>query len=316
VSKIVLCVDDSATMQMVADITFRGTDFQYVGARSVDEALQKAKAGKPAVVLADSAMPGKTGYDLCQELKASMPDVPVVILVGNGAPYDAAKGTAVGADANLPKPWDTQTMLEKVTEIVAKGATAKPGAAAAAPAAAKPAAAATPAPAAAAAANQPPRSATIMGMPTIKMPAGVAPTVTPAPAPVPAKTQAMAVPPVAANLAASAGLRPPAAPAAQPAAAAPAAASAPVISGVGGMNRAPMVAGNPTKRSKLVDAMLAKMGQRLAEATGLAEGSPELAALLKLSAEVVERVVWEVVPDLAEQIIRENLEQLAAARRS
>src|SRR6476659_1915909 len=91
VSKIVLCVDDSATMQMVADITFRGTDFQYVGARSVDEALQKAKAGKPAIVLADSQMPGKTGYDLCQELKASMPDVPVVILVGNGAPYDAAK---------------------------------------------------------------------------------------------------------------------------------------------------------------------------------------------------------------------------------
>jgi len=317
VSKIVLCVDDSATMQMVADITFRGTDFTYVGARSVDEALQKAKAGKPAVVLADSAMPGKTGYDLCQELKASMPDVPVVILVGNGAPYDAAKGTAVGADANLPKPWDTQTMLEKVTEIVSKGATAKPGAAAAAPAAQKPAAAA-PAPAAAAAAaaaNQPPRSATIMGMPTIKMPAGVAPTVTPA-APAPAKTAAMAVPPVAASLAASAGLRPPAAPAAQPAAAAPAAASAPVISGVGGMNRAPMVAGSPTKRSKLVDAMLAKMGQRLAEATGLAEGSPELAALLKLSTEVVERVVWEVVPDLAEQIIRENLEQLAAARRS
>jgi CheY-like chemotaxis protein len=311
VSKIVLCVDDSATMQMVADITFRGTDFQYVGARSVDEALQKAKAGKPAVVLADSQMPGKTGYDLCQELKASMPDVPVVILVGNGAPYDAAKGTQVGADANLPKPWDTQTMLEKVTEIVAKGATAKPGQAAAAPAAAKPAAAAA-APAAAAAANQPPRSATIMGMPTIKMPAGVAPTVTP---PAPAKTQAMAVPPVAANLAASAGLRPPAQPAAAASSAPAASSAAPVIAGVG-MNRSPMVAGNPTKRSKLVDAMLAKMGQRLAEATGLAEGSPELTALVKLSTEVVERVVWEVVPDLAEQIIRENLEALAAARRS
>jgi CheY-like chemotaxis protein len=326
VSKIVLCVDDSATMQMVADITFRGTDFTYVGARSFDEAMQKAKAGKPAIVLADAQMPGKSGYDLCQEIKAQMSDVPVVILIGNGAPYDAAKGTQVGADANLPKPWDTQTMLEKVTEIVAKGASAKPGqgAAAAAPAAAaaKPATSPPPAAAAAAAAaaNQPPRSATIMGMPTIKMPAGVAPTVTAtAPAPAPAKTQAMAVPPVAASLAASAGLRPPA-PAAQPAAAAaaPAASSASpsVISGVGGMNRAPMVAGNATKRSKLVEATLAKMAARLAEATGLSEGSPELAALLKLSTEVVERVVWEVVPDLAEQIIRENLEQLAAARRS
>lgn len=82
------------------------------------------------------------------------------------------------------------------------------------------------------------------------------------------------------------------------------------------MNRVPMVAGNATKRSKLVEATLAKMAARLAEATGLQEGSPELAALLKLSTEVVERVVWEVVPDLAEQIIRENLETLAASRRS
>ena len=318
-SKIVLCVDDSATMQQVADITFRGTEFTYVGVRSADEAVAKAKSQKPAIVLADSQMPGKTGYDLCQELKASMPDVPVVILVGNGAPYDAAKGTQVGADANLPKPWDTQTMLEKVTEIVAKGATAKAGAPAAAAApAAKPAAAA-PAAAAAAAANQPPRSATIMGMPTIKMPGGVAPTVTPAAAPAapaPAKTMAMAVPPVAANLAAQAGLRPPASAPAPAAAPSAPAASTPVISGVGGMNRAPMVAGNATKRSKLVEATLAKMAARLAEATGLQEGSPELAALLKLSTEVVERVVWEVVPDLAEQIIRENLEHLAAARRS
>ena len=145
-------------------------------------------------MLADTQMPGKTGYDLCLALKsdAKTGDVPVVILVGNGAPYDAAKGTQVGADTNLPKPWDTQTMLEKVTEIVAKGASGVPsqvrrprrrqlrdgrrqprrrpsrggsqgrGRAAA---------------------NQPPRSATIMGMPTIKLPGGVAPPSRPRPRP-------------------------------------------------------------------------------------------------------------------------------------
>ncbi len=77
-----------------------------------------------------------------------------------------------------------------------------------------------------------------------------------------------------------------------------------------------MVAGAPTKRSALVERTLAKMAAKLAEATGLEAGSPELIALLKLSTEVVERVVWEVVPELAEQIIRENLEQLAGARRN
>ena len=344
-SKIVLCVDDSATMQQVADITFRGTEFQYVGARSYDEAVEKAKGGKPAVVLADATMPGKSGYDLCLALKsdAKLADVPVIILIGNAAPYDATLAAKVGADGQLPKPWDTQTMLEKVGEIVAKAASgvAQPGqapTAAPAPTAAVPAkpvsaaasgGTAVPAPAAAAGsgANMPPRSATIMGMPTIKMPAGVAPVATaaPAPAPAPARTTVMAVPPVTAGATGTAatqpGLRPPAA-ASQPMAAAPAAAPAPAASSngngahasVGGLGRSSMIAGNATKRSQIVEATLAKMGARLAEATGLAAGSPELIALVKLSTEVVERIVWEIVPDLAEQIIRENLHELTARK--
>ena len=80
------------------------------------------------------------------------------------------------------------------------------------------------------------------------------------------------------------------------------------------MNRAPMISGTPTKRSLLVERTLTKMAARLAEASGLEPGSPELLALLKLSTEVIERIVWEVVPDLAEQIIRENLHDLTARR--
>jgi CheY-like chemotaxis protein len=313
VSKIVLCVDDSAVMQQVADITFRGTELTYVGARSVDEAIEKAKGQKPAIVLADAQMPGKTGYDLCLALKqdAKTADVPVVILCGNSTPYDGAKGTQVGADANLPKPWDTQTMLEKVLELVGKGASAKPGqaasSAAAAPAAAKPAPASAPS-----AAAMPPRSATIMGMPTIKMPAGTAaPAGAAAPAPGPSKTTVMAVPPISPSgnmVAPATGAKPDSGPQRVPAPSASALASG------GGAGRASMVSGSPTKRSVLVERTLAKMAQRLSEATGLAEGSPELRALLALSAEVVERVVWEVVPELAEQIIRENLSELAARR--
>jgi CheY-like chemotaxis protein len=313
-------------MQQVADITFRGTEFKYVGARSYDEGLDKAKSQKPDLVLADSQMPGKTGYDLCLALKndPKTADVPVVILVGNGAAYDSARGTQVGADANLPKPWDTQTMLEKVTEIVGKGATAKPGAAAPTPTPIAAAAKSSPAAIAAqAAAAQPPRSATIMGMPTIKMPAGVATPVATTPAPPANKTTAMAVPPIAPTPAATTpgpnpALRPPANVAAPASTTSngPSAMPASTIGSIGAVSRVPMIGGTPTKRSVLVERTLAKMAARLAEAAGIEPGSPELLALLKLSSEVVERIVWEVVPDLAEQIIRENLATLAAQKRS
>ncbi len=323
-TKIVLCVDDSATMQQVADITFRGTEFTYVGARSFDEGLDKARSQKPTIVLADSHMPGhgKSGYDLCLALKsdAGTSNIPVVILIGNAAPYDSVRGIQVGADANLPKPWDTQTMLEKITEVVGKAASgvAKPGQAAVAVAVptavvAAPAPASKSAPAAAVAASSasmPPRSATIMGMPTIKMPAGNTPPTAPTTAPPPTRTSVMAVPPISPTSNSGPGTAPAMRSPAPPPPAQAAAAMAP--SSV--MSRAPMVSGTPTKRSLLVERTLAKMAARLAEAAGIEPGSPELIALLKLSTEVIERIVWEVVPDLAEQIIRENLHDLTARR--
>lgn len=349
-SKVILCADDSVTMQTVAEITFRTTEYGYLGARSADEAIEKVKAQRPVLVLADAVMPGKTGYELCQALKAdpATADIPVVILCGNSAPFDGAKGAQVGADGSLTKPWDTQVMLDKVTEILDKVAATgvakiAGGAKAAAPAIAAPAPAPAPAPMAAppaappvaqipppaaaaavtppavnpaaqiaAAAAQPkvapPRSATIMGMPTIKMPGpggtgpvAVVPPVTAPPAPVAQAPVAQA--PVAQAPVAQA-------PVAQ---AAPAAQAAPTMRGVAPVaqfstSRAPMVSGIPTKRSALVDRTLAKMGERLAELSGLSPGSAELTALVRLSAEVVERVVWEVVPELAEAIIREQMQ--------
>ncbi len=315
-SKVILCVDDSVTMQTVAEITFRATDYVYVGARSVDEALEKARTQHPALVLADAIMTGKNGYDLCHSLKSdpATAAVPVVILCGNSAPYDTARGSQVGADGTLTKPWDTQVMLDKIAEMLDKiGTTGVAKATHTVPlTAARPVAPATPAPipspaipapaaaaAAAAAAAQksaPPRSATIMGMPTIKMPApgGSGPTPTPVSIPIVAPAAAQAA----------------------PKAAAPATQSAPAARepGFGGAARAPMIAGIPTKKSVLVERTLAKMGERLAELSGLPPASPELLALIKLSTEVVERVVWEVVPELAETIIREHLGELAAKR--
>ncbi|MBT8493709.1 MAG: hypothetical protein KJO07_11670, partial [Deltaproteobacteria bacterium] len=51
-----------------------------------------------------------------------------------------------------------------------------------------------------------------------------------------------------------------------------------------------------------------------AQQAGLDPNGPEMQALVKLSTDVIERVVWEVVPDLAETIIRENLDKLTAQR--
>ncbi len=52
----------------------------------------------------------------------------------------------------------------------------------------------------------------------------------------------------------------------------------------------------------------------VARQAGIDPSGPEMRALLKLSREVIEQVVWEIVPELAETIIRENLDRLTAGK--
>src|SRR5687768_10472754 len=121
-SKTILCTDDSATMQKVAEITFAATEYRYVGARTVDEALKLARSEKPALILADAVMPGKNGYDLCRAVKSEsdMSGIAVLIMCGNSQAYDGGRGEAAGADGHVTKPWDTQVMLDKVAETLAR----------------------------------------------------------------------------------------------------------------------------------------------------------------------------------------------------
>lgn len=80
-----------------------------------------------------------------------------------------------------------------------------------------------------------------------------------------------------------------------------------------------MIRGQAKRRSPAVEALLqgavARGTAAVAQEAGLDPAGPEMRALLALSVDVVERIVWEVVPELAELIIRENLADLAAAKR-
>lgn len=60
------------------------------------------------------------------------------------------------------------------------------------------------------------------------------------------------------------------------------------------------------QRAAIIDRTTKKLASRLAEVANVKAGSPELVALTKLSAEIVERVVAEVVPALTEQLLREQ----------
>ena len=131
-AKRILIADDSVTIQKAFAMTFAGADDVTVsGARSADEGLALAQRTHPDLVIADGVMPGRSGYDLCASIKAdpALRAVPVLILASSQQPYDDARGQKAGADGQLTKPWETNAMMERVRDLLRRGAGAAAGAA-------------------------------------------------------------------------------------------------------------------------------------------------------------------------------------------
>ena len=281
-----LAVDDSRTMRKVLEMTFGGEDVRVVLAESADAAFSLMRSENPSIVVADAKLPGKSGYELCQAIKQINPSVPVLLLSSKQHPYDAAKGSAVRVDGNLEKPFDSQALIDRVKALLSGE---RPAIAQGAPK--PPAAAPYRAPAA--------LSASLAGPPSSqRLPPK--PTLTPAPMPAMRATSAplpAATPQTAANVRATMDFstRTPAA-------------GTPIVG-----RPIPHAPPPPARVTAAPSAAFAKASDDLAaklSAMGLTKTQVE--GVLALSREVVERVVWEVVPVLAETMIKEELQRLTS----
>jgi CheY-like chemotaxis protein len=271
VTTTLLAVDDSKTMRKVLEITFAGEDFRTVLCESADEALGKL-GENPQVALVDAGLDNSAGYELCQRIKAAAPNVAVVMLASKQQPYDRARGSAVGADDFIDKPFDTQQLLDKVTTIARRAASAPVVAAAPLPA---------PVPAAAAPAPVTASRLPDVGRPRVQTLAYGSTPAPPVAAPAPLATPVPS--PTRTTLT-----------------------NAPVV----GWSSSPPAAASGAPPTANGAALPADFANKLG---GLGLSSAQVEAVLSLSREVVEQVVWEVVPTLAETIIKEELKRLLQA---
>jgi CheY-like chemotaxis protein len=130
-------------MRKVLEITFSGEDFRVVTAEGHQDALSKLSE-EPKVCVIDTALANnEDGYALCKDIRKRDPDATIILMSSRHNQYDQAKGKDAGADDYMDKPFDTQQMLDKVRKaLMARGegtsATAGPTAGIKVPAAAAP----------------------------------------------------------------------------------------------------------------------------------------------------------------------------------
>jgi CheY-like chemotaxis protein len=120
-SRTILLADDSLTIQKVVELTFADTDYDVVAVSSGDELLQKLPETRPELVICDVIMPGRDGYDVCQEIKSS-PDhlhLPVILLTGTFEPFDRDRAIAVGCSEIITKPFEAKKLVDAVERLAA-----------------------------------------------------------------------------------------------------------------------------------------------------------------------------------------------------
>ena len=140
--KKILLADDSITIQKVVELTFSDGDYEVIAVNNGAKAIQKLSEMRPDIILSDIIMPEKNGYEVCEYVKShpEFRNIPVVLLTGTFEPFDPDRADKAGCDAVVTKPFESQSLIHKVEELVnqSRAAAAPPPAAAPEPAAASP----------------------------------------------------------------------------------------------------------------------------------------------------------------------------------
>jgi len=117
----ILVVEDSPTMrQLISFAMKRIANAKVVEATDGVDALKKLSSEKIDLILADINMPVMDGLKLVSLVRGNpvYKSIPIIIITTEGAEEDKKKAIAIGANAYLPKPIQTQELIKLVNSII------------------------------------------------------------------------------------------------------------------------------------------------------------------------------------------------------
>ena len=120
-SKKVLIVDDEPNIVISLEFLVKKEGFTVAVAADGEEALAKVAEFSPDLILLDVMMPKKSGFEVCEALRAdpARSGLKFIMLTAKGRDTEMAKGLALGADAYMTKPFSTKDLIARIREVLA-----------------------------------------------------------------------------------------------------------------------------------------------------------------------------------------------------
>lgn len=116
----ILVVDDEEDVLELVHYHLSREDYLTETATSGEEAVRKASAVRPALIILDIMLPGVNGLQVCRTLKkdSRTADIPILMLTARSEESDIVAGLDLGADDYVTKPFSAKVLLARVRRIL------------------------------------------------------------------------------------------------------------------------------------------------------------------------------------------------------
>lgn len=118
--KKILCVDDSATILMMERMILSKGPYDLVTASDGEEAVSKALAERPDLILMDVVMPRMNGFDACRRIRQeeAIRATPVIMVTTRGEVQNMENGFESGCNDYVTKPINPTELLTKLRNFL------------------------------------------------------------------------------------------------------------------------------------------------------------------------------------------------------
>ena len=119
--KKILCVDDSATILMMERMILSKGPYDLVTASDGEEAVTKALAERPDLILMDIVMPKMNGFDACRRIRQEeqIRSTPIIMVTTRGEVQNMENGFESGCNDYVTKPINATELLTKLRNFLA-----------------------------------------------------------------------------------------------------------------------------------------------------------------------------------------------------
>jgi DNA-binding response OmpR family regulator len=116
-SKSILVIDDDEPLNALLKEYLARFGYRVSGAADPEKGLKALKLDPPDLVILDIMLPGKSGFDVCREIRAAS-SVPIIMLTARGDVADRIVGLELGADDYLPKPFEPRELAARIQSVL------------------------------------------------------------------------------------------------------------------------------------------------------------------------------------------------------